>query len=136
MVFLNPSNGISQACGLKNLGQSKHSFRRIIYQNLSCVLFVYKGAIKLHMELCNAAKIVLMSSICFQYTCCQFCIETLCSHVVNLYRFRNIHPLVLDQNYINLKNQVIKAERRILKELGFCVHVKHPHKVAIDFCIL
>lgn len=42
---------------------------------------------------------------------------------------RTIHPLVLDQHYINLKNQVIKAERRILKELGFCVHVKHPHKV-------
>lgn len=44
--------------------------------------------------------------------------------------FRNIHPLVLDQHYINLKNQVIKAERRVLKELGFAVHVKHPHKVA------
>jgi hypothetical protein len=24
---------------------------------------------------------------------------------------------------------VIKAERRLLKELGFCVYVKHPHKV-------
>lgn len=30
---------------------------------------------------------------------------------------------------MNLKNQIIKAERRVLKELGFCVHVKHPHKV-------
>lgn len=38
-------------------------------------------------------------------------------------------PLVLDQDYVNLKNQIIKAERRVLKELGFCVHVKHPHKV-------
>ena len=37
--------------------------------------------------------------------------------------------MVLDHNYIDLKNRVIKAERRILKELGFCVHVKHPHKV-------
>lgn len=37
--------------------------------------------------------------------------------------------MILDQNYINTKNQVIKAERRVLKELGFCVHVKHPHKV-------
>lgn len=43
---------------------------------------------------------------------------------------RSASPLVLDQNYINTKNQVIKAERRILKELGFCVHVKHPHKVS------
>lgn len=50
--------------------------------------------------------------------------------------FRNISPLILDPNYISLKNQVIKAERRILKELGFCVHVKHPHKVNIQFYVL
>ncbi|XP_056622531.1 cyclin-L1a [Triplophysa dalaica] len=42
-------------------------------------------------------------------------------------------PLILDQNYINTKNQVIKAERRILKELGFCVHVKHPHKIIVMY---
>ena len=36
----------------------------------------------------------------------------------------------LNDSYVNLKNQVIKGERRILKELGFCVHVKHPHKVS------
>lgn len=42
---------------------------------------------------------------------------------------RTPSSLILDQNYINTKNQVIKAERRVLKELGFCVHVKHPHKV-------
>lgn len=35
----------------------------------------------------------------------------------------------VDERYSETKNQVIKAERRILKELGFCVHVKHPHKV-------
>jgi len=28
------------------------------------------------------------------------------------------------------KNEMIKAERRILKELGFCVHLQHPHKVS------
>ena len=43
--------------------------------------------------------------------------------------YREIKPVLLDQNYVNLKNLVIKAERRVLKELGFCVHVKHPHKV-------
>ncbi|XP_052475463.1 cyclin-L1-like isoform X2 [Carassius gibelio] len=42
-------------------------------------------------------------------------------------------PLVLDQNYINTKNQLIKAERRVLKELGFCVHVKHPHKIIVMY---
>ncbi|TNN72600.1 Cyclin-L1 [Liparis tanakae] len=41
--------------------------------------------------------------------------------------------LILDQNYINTKNQVIKGERRILKELGFCVHVKHPHKIIVMY---
>ncbi|XP_041919217.1 cyclin-L1a isoform X1 [Alosa sapidissima] len=46
---------------------------------------------------------------------------------------RSASPLVLDQNYINTKNQVIKAERRILKELGFCVHVKHPHKIIVMY---
>lgn len=35
----------------------------------------------------------------------------------------------IDDTYHITKNQIIKAERRILKEMGFCVHVKHPHKV-------
>lgn len=41
--------------------------------------------------------------------------------------------MILDQNYVNLKSQVIKAERRVLKELGFCVHVKHPHKLIVMY---
>lgn len=41
--------------------------------------------------------------------------------------------MVLDQNYITLKTQVIKAERRVLKELGFCVHIKHPHKIIVMY---
>lgn len=47
--------------------------------------------------------------------------------------FRPIVPLVLDQHYIAMKTQVIKAERRVLKELGFCVHVKHPHKIIVMY---
>ncbi|KAK6633504.1 hypothetical protein RUM44_004111 [Polyplax serrata] len=39
--------------------------------------------------------------------------------------------MILDQSYIGLKYQVIKAERRVLKELGFCVHIKHPHKLIV-----
>jgi hypothetical protein len=38
-------------------------------------------------------------------------------------------PLSLDGNYQYIKSQVIKAERKLLRELGFCVHVKHPHKL-------
>lgn len=40
-------------------------------------------------------------------------------------------PILLDQNYINLKAKIIRAERQLLKELGFCVHVKHPHKFIV-----
>ncbi|CAH1957422.1 unnamed protein product [Acanthoscelides obtectus] len=46
---------------------------------------------------------------------------------------RTIQPVILDQNYIHLKNLIIKAERRILKELGFCVHIKHPHKIIVMY---
>ncbi|KAM4612933.1 cyclin-L1-like [Polymixia lowei] len=42
-------------------------------------------------------------------------------------------PMPLDATYINVKAQVIKAERQILKELGFCVHVKHPHKIIVMY---
>lgn len=41
--------------------------------------------------------------------------------------------MILDPYYTNLKTQVIKAERRVLKELGFCVHVKHPHKLIVMY---
>lgn len=41
--------------------------------------------------------------------------------------------MILDSSYSALKNQVIKAERRVLKELGFCVHVKHPHKLIVMY---
>jgi hypothetical protein len=46
---------------------------------------------------------------------------------------RTIQPVILDVNYIQLKNLVIKAERRVLKELGFCVHIKHPHKIIVMY---
>lgn len=39
-------------------------------------------------------------------------------------------PMLIDETYADLKRQVIQAEQRILKELGFCVHIKHPHKVS------
>ena len=42
-------------------------------------------------------------------------------------------PMLLNENYIMSKNNVIKAERRLLKELGFCVHVKHPHKIIVVY---
>ncbi|OQR68178.1 cyclin-L2-like [Tropilaelaps mercedesae] len=52
-------------------------------------------------------------------------------HLEQLRRKQTPEPLLLDHTYMTLKNQVIKAERRVLKELGFCVHVKHPHKMIV-----
>merc|ERR1739838_392659 len=37
----------------------------------------------------------------------------------------------LDDDYKDLKQRVVKLERRVLKELGFCVSVVHPHKFII-----
>lgn len=54
-------------------------------------------------------------------------------HIKQVRAQRPITPIILDTNYIALKTQVIKAERRVLKELGFCVHVKHPHKLIVMY---
>jgi len=54
-------------------------------------------------------------------------------HIKQVRAEKNLTPVILDQAYVNLKNQVIKAERRVLKELGFCVHVKHPHKIVVMY---
>uniref|UniRef100_A0A182TSA6 Cyclin-like domain-containing protein n=1 Tax=Anopheles melas TaxID=34690 RepID=A0A182TSA6_9DIPT len=54
-------------------------------------------------------------------------------HIKQVRSQKPLLPMILDQHYINLKSQVIKAERRVLKELGFCVHVKHPHKLIVMY---
>uniref|UniRef100_A0A1Q3F182 Putative cdk9 kinase-activating protein cyclin t n=1 Tax=Culex tarsalis TaxID=7177 RepID=A0A1Q3F182_CULTA len=54
-------------------------------------------------------------------------------HIKQVRGQKPLMPMILDQHYINLKSQVIKAERRVLKELGFCVHVKHPHKLIVMY---
>ncbi|KAK4878121.1 hypothetical protein RN001_010627 [Aquatica leii] len=55
------------------------------------------------------------------------------THIRQVTSNKPLTPVVLDNNYIQLKNQVIKAERRVLKELGFCVHIKHPHKIIVMY---
>uniref|UniRef100_W8BWR5 Cyclin-L1 n=1 Tax=Ceratitis capitata TaxID=7213 RepID=W8BWR5_CERCA len=54
-------------------------------------------------------------------------------HIKQVRAQKDIAPMILDQTYTNMKTQVIKAERRVLKELGFCVHVKHPHKLIVMY---
>ncbi|VUZ54822.1 unnamed protein product [Hymenolepis diminuta] len=53
------------------------------------------------------------------------------AHMKQAREGREFTPVMFDQNYVNLKRHIIKAERRLLKELGFCVHGKHPHKLVI-----
>merc|ERR1719464_2302522 len=55
------------------------------------------------------------------------------NHIKQVRQGRPIKPVILDAEYIALKNSVIKAERRVLKELGFCVHIKHPHKLVVMY---
>ena len=53
-------------------------------------------------------------------------------HHIELVRSRkSIRPLISHQDYTTTKMVLIKAETRILKELGFCVHVKVPHQLII-----
>jgi len=55
------------------------------------------------------------------------------NHIKQVRQGKPIKPVILDSDYISLKNNVIKAERRVLKELGFCVHIKHPHKLVVMY---
>ncbi|KAI2807444.1 Cyclin-L1 [Blomia tropicalis] len=59
-------------------------------------------------------------------------------HVINVFHnMKQIRlgqtpvPVILNRSFSNQKKQVIKAESRILKELGFCVNVEHPQKYII-----
>jgi len=54
-------------------------------------------------------------------------------HIRQIRAGKIIQPLILDPSYVRLKNDVTLAERRVLKELGFCVHVKHPHKIIVIY---
>lgn len=54
-------------------------------------------------------------------------------HIKQVRAQKPLTALPFDHQYISLKTQVIKAERRVLKELGFCVHVKHPHKLIVMY---
>lgn len=55
------------------------------------------------------------------------------AHIKQVRQSKPIKPVILDVEYISTKNNVIKAERRVLKELGFCVHIKHPHKLIVMY---
>ena len=41
--------------------------------------------------------------------------------------------VAIDKNFLITKKQIMKAEMMLLKELGFCVHVKNPHKFVVVY---
>ncbi|CAG5136058.1 unnamed protein product [Candidula unifasciata] len=113
---------------LLKLPQVAMATAQVVFQRF----YYSKSFIKHNMEVLAMASIMLASKI-------EECprrnrdVINVFHHIKQVRNRRTIHPLVLDQHYINLKNQVIKAERRVLKELGFCVHVKHPHKIIVMY---
>ncbi|KAK3788029.1 hypothetical protein RRG08_051103 [Elysia crispata] len=113
---------------LLKLPQVAMATAQVVFQRF----YYAKSFIKHNMEVVAMASLMLASKI-------EECprrnrdVINVFHHIKQVRNKRTIHPLVLDQNYINLKNQVIKAERRVLKELGFAVHVKHPHKIIVMY---
>ena len=55
------------------------------------------------------------------------------NHIKQVRSGKLISSLDLDANYIALKNEILKAELRVLKELGFCVFVKNPYKILLIY---
>lgn len=91
-----------------------------------------KSFVRYPMEVMAMGSIYLASKI-EEKPCRIRDIISVFHHIKQVRAQKTISPLIIDQNYIEMKNQVIKAERRILKELGFCVHVKHPHKLIVVY---
>jgi len=101
-----------------------------------CVLFqrfyYAKSFVRLPFEIVAMSCVVLASKIEEAPRRLRDIINVF-NHIKQIRNGKPIKPMVLDLNYINLKKQVITAERRVLKELGFCVHVKHPHKIIVMY---
>ncbi|XP_039298094.1 cyclin-L2-like [Nilaparvata lugens] len=54
-------------------------------------------------------------------------------HIKQIKSQKTIQPMQINDHYIILEKQVIMTESRVLKQLGFCVHVKHPHKIIVVY---
>ncbi|KAI8517304.1 Cyclin-L1 [Branchiostoma belcheri] len=119
---------IQTAGVLLRLPQTAMATGQVLFQRF----FYSKSLVKHNMEIVAMACVYLASKIEEAPRRIRDTINVF-HHIRQRRNNRQAQPLVLDQNYINTKNQVIKAERRVLKELGFCVHVKHPHKLIVMY---
>ncbi|XP_039298107.1 cyclin-L1-like [Nilaparvata lugens] len=54
-------------------------------------------------------------------------------HIEQIKSQKTLQPMQLNYHYIILEKQVIMTERRVLEELGYCVHVKNPHKIIVMY---
>ncbi|XP_072333947.1 cyclin-L1-like isoform X2 [Scyliorhinus torazame] len=118
-----------QAAGiLLKLPQVAMATGQVLFQRF----FYSKSFVKHPMEILSMACVHLASKIEEDPRRIRDVINVF-HHLRKLREKKSPVPLLLDQSYVNLKNQVIKAERRVLKELGFCVHVKHPHKIIVMY---
>ena len=43
---------------------------------------------------------------------------------------------IFSQRYATYKDRLVKAERELLKELGFILYTEHPHKFILNYCKL
>ncbi|XP_066296797.1 cyclin-L1-like isoform X1 [Branchiostoma lanceolatum] len=119
---------IQTAGVLLRLPQTAMATGQVLFQRF----FYSKSLVKHNMEIVAMACVYLASKIEEAPRRIRDTINVF-HHIRQRRNNRPAQPLILDQNYINTKNQVIKAERRVLKELGFCVHVKHPHKLIVMY---
>ncbi|CAK9302225.1 unnamed protein product [Gordionus sp. m RMFG-2023] len=119
---------IQEAGVLLKLPQVSIATAQLLYQRY----FFIKSFVKYNFEVIAMATTFLASKIDESPRRPRDVINVF-HHIRQLENKEAISPLILDQYYINVKTQVIKSERRILKELGFAVHSQHPHKLLIIY---
>jgi len=117
---------ISLAGILLRLPQTAMATAQVLFQRY----FYAKSFVKHDMEVLSMAATWLASKIEEE--------PRRARDVINVYtRIKqkrdnlDIVPVVVDDAYKRKKDDLVKAERFMLKELGFCVHVKHPHKLIV-----
>ena len=137
-------DGMSQAVedDLRNLGcdliqtAGKLLKLRQVAMATACVLFQRFFYSKSFVK--NKMEHVAMASVCLA---CKIeedprrprDVINVFSHIKQVRLGKPIKPVILDSEYVSLKRQVINMERRVLKDLGFCVHIKHPHKLIVMY---